>query len=139
MANVINVNLKETTEKIKEMCGKHNISVDKMLKDSQAGTSTVDNMKKGSAPSIDKIIAIANYFDCSVDYLLGRTENPNVNNGGTNISQKYIGGDANASITNETKKSADSISEKFMEIFNNLPFEKQLAVMNFAVEKSQKS
>lgn len=67
-----------------------------------------------------------------------RTNQKTISNSGTSINKKYIGNDANASITNETKKSADSISEKFMEIFNNLPFEEQLAVMNIAVEKSKK-
>lgn len=138
MANVINVNLKETTEKIKEMCDKRNVSIDKMLKDSQAGTSTVDNMKRGSAPSIDKIIAIANYFDCSVDYLLGRTDTPN----GTSIRVGDINGNNNSltdsnNININNKKSADNISEKFMAIFNNLPFEEQLEIMNIAVEKSK--
>lgn len=68
-----------------------------------------------------------------------RTNQKTISNSGTSINKKYIGNDANASITNETKKSADSISEKFMTVFNNLPFEEQLAVMNVAVEKSKKT
>lgn len=32
-----------------------------------------------SRPKIENIIALADYFDVSVDYLLGRTDNPKVN------------------------------------------------------------
>lgn len=44
---------------------------------SGAGKDFISNIKKGSTPSIDKVLALAVYLDCSVDYLLGRIENPN--------------------------------------------------------------
>lgn len=30
-------------------------------------------------PAFQKLIALADYFDVSIDYLVGRTDNPNVN------------------------------------------------------------
>ena len=39
-------------------------------------TRTIQNILSGSSPSVDKIYKIADYFDVSVDYLLGRTDNP---------------------------------------------------------------
>ena len=34
-------------------------------------------LSRGSMPKADNLAKIADYLDCSVDYLLGRTDNPN--------------------------------------------------------------
>lgn len=34
--------------------------------------------RNGTLPNGETLIAIADYFDCSVDYLLGRTDDPNI-------------------------------------------------------------
>ena len=33
----------------------------------------------GALPSCENLVKIADYLDCSVDYLLGRTDNPEIN------------------------------------------------------------
>jgi len=48
------------------------------------GTSITERNYQGyeygqKKPGHDSLIALADFFDCSVDYLLGRTENPEVN------------------------------------------------------------
>ena len=53
------------------------LSKNKLLINVELNKSVFDNMKKGQIPSVDKIHKIADYLDCSVDYLLGRTDNPN--------------------------------------------------------------
>lgn len=40
--------------------------------------ATATKWKNGSIPGGDALIKIADYFDCSVDYLLGRTASPSV-------------------------------------------------------------
>lgn len=43
-------------------------------------TGNISDWKSGrSMPSAVKLDALADYLDCSVDYLLGRTDNPEVN------------------------------------------------------------
>ncbi len=130
-------NLEFLISSIEELCKQRKMSVKSALEDCGLTRNVVDNMKKGSVPSIDKIFTLSNYFDVSVDYLLGRTDEPN----STLIKSGDINGDNNSltdsNNVNISKKQTDSISEKFMEIFNNLPFEEQLTVMNFAVEKSK--
>lgn len=48
------------------------ISGRKFMSDSGLKRGVLDNMKKGSMPSADKIAIIADYLGVSVDYLLGR-------------------------------------------------------------------
>lgn len=66
-------------DRIIHLTNDRGLSINKMLKDAQLSTSIIDNMKRGQKPSVDKIYAIAEYFDVSVDYLLGRTDKPEVN------------------------------------------------------------
>lgn len=122
-----------------KMISERGITQSKLAENTSISTGNISDWKKGkSMPSAIKLDELATYFNCSVDYLLGRTDEPKmVSNSGTSINQQHIAGDANASIANATKKPADSISEKFMEIFNSLPFEEQVEIMNIAIKKSK--
>ena len=46
-----------------------------MLSDLNMGPNTMSNFKT-SMPKADTLARIADYLDCSVDYLLGRTDDP---------------------------------------------------------------
>lgn len=70
---------------IKELCKSRGTSVSKMLSECGIRKSLIYDLEKRDwTPSILVAEQIANYFDCSVDYLLGRTDNPTVS--GNNIS-----------------------------------------------------
>ena len=71
-------NSQETAKRIRELCSINSISENKMLESAGVGLRTLQNMKN-SMPSCDKVAQIADYFDVSVDYLLGRTDNPAIN------------------------------------------------------------
>ena len=55
-----------------------NVTMKKVLDDVGLGFNTMANMKS-SMPKADNLARIADYLDCSVDYLLGRTDNPEIN------------------------------------------------------------
>ena len=43
-------------------------------------TGNIADWKSGkSKPAAEALVQVADYFGCSVDYLLGRTDNPEVN------------------------------------------------------------
>lgn len=60
--------------KIKELCKANSISVNRMLEEAGVDRNFVFNLSKGCKPSIDKISAIAEYFNVSIDFLVGRTD-----------------------------------------------------------------
>ena len=59
-------------ERLKRLCDAHGVSMNKMLVDSGAGARLYYNLLRGSYPSIDRFAKIADYFDCSIDSLVGR-------------------------------------------------------------------
>ena len=63
-----------------QLLQKHNVSAYKFSQDTGIPQSLLSNYKAGTkSPTSDNLVIIADYFDCSVDYLLGRTDNPEVN------------------------------------------------------------
>ena len=65
---------------IKTISKNQNITVKKILEDCNINKGFIYDLEHKSAyPSCDKIARIADYLNCSVDYLLGRTDNPEVN------------------------------------------------------------
>ncbi len=66
--------------RIKVLCKEKNISVAQLLRDCNIAKSLIyDLERRGWWPSADRIVRVADYLGCSTDYLLGRTENPKVN------------------------------------------------------------
>ncbi len=65
---------------IKTICKKQNITISKLLSECNIRKSLMYDMEKRDyTPSAEVLEKIADYLDCSVDYLLGRTDIPEVN------------------------------------------------------------
>ena len=63
--------------KIKETAKIKNIVIKQMLIDCELGSNTMSALYHGKSIAFDSLAKIADYLDCSIDYLLGRTDNPN--------------------------------------------------------------
>lgn len=70
----------QIANRIKTICKVQKKTISQMLIDCEISKSLIYDMeKRDKSPSCDKMKKIADYLDCSVDYLLGRTDNPEVN------------------------------------------------------------
>lgn len=62
-------------EKIKELCQQHGISINYLEETLGYSRNTIYSMKS-KKPNAERLQEIADYFNVSTDYLLGRTDNP---------------------------------------------------------------
>ena len=68
-----------TADRIKSLAQNKGISVSKLLSDCELNKNAIFTMQSnGYYPRAEALIKIADYLDCSVDYLLGRIDIPNV-------------------------------------------------------------
>lgn len=64
---------------IKARAKEKKVALKDMLVDLELGSNTMSNMRHDRMIAADSLARIADYLDCSVDYLLGRTDNPEIN------------------------------------------------------------
>ena len=74
-----------TLEKIKELAQKQGISLQKVAEDLGYSINYLYTLKE-KTPKSDRLQEIADYFNVSTDYLLGRTDNPAI----AGDSKEYI-------------------------------------------------
>ena len=66
--------------RIKDLCDKHKISPTKLSLELGYSKDTVNSWKSKS-PSANNLQAVADYFNVSLDYLMGRTDDPRMRDG----------------------------------------------------------
>ena len=73
--------------KIKETAERKRIQLKKMYEDLHVNKNTLTNLYNGSMIKSDTLARIADYLDCSVDYLLGRSNQENTSCDSYTLSQ----------------------------------------------------
>lgn len=72
-------NSPDIANRIKMRVKQQGKTIGEMLADCNLGINTVSKMAKGTDILTQNFARIADYLNCSTDYLLGRTDNPEVN------------------------------------------------------------
>jgi len=73
-------NSNNVAERINTLLQDKKISQKEMLLNLQLNKNAISTMiYRNSMPKADNLAKIADYLNCSVDYLLGRTDNPEIN------------------------------------------------------------
>ena len=86
-------------------------TVGNMLSELNLGVNIISQLAKGQEMSCINLAKIADYLGVSVDYLLGRTGTPDID-------------------------PTDKIQIEFFKVFQKLPFEEQVNLINIAIQKA---
>lgn len=99
-------------ERLCELCTIHNCKPNTIAKDIGLSSAIATKWKnEGTLPNGETLIKIANYLNCSVDYLLGRTDNL---------------------IENTPSLTVDSTTYKILTISQSLPEAQKEELLSFA-------
>lgn len=116
-------------ERYSDLCNNKNTKPNPVGKVIGVASSTISQWKNGSIPNGETLIKLADYFDCSVDYLLGRTNEQNIsanysNNNITNSNNVSLG--ENSPVYNRS----DEISSEIAKIVSSLDMRQQTELLS---------
>ena len=126
-------NSQATAEIIEKIAKDRGFSITTMLTELKMNKNALFTMKKsGYLPRAESLCKFADYLGCSVDYLLGRTDNPNGSYVNGDNSVQNVGNNSSVTITDTQKQ--DTLTDEFIEIFGRLSFTEKVKVMNFVAD-----
>lgn len=122
------MNNAQTSFIIKQLCKQKGVTITQMLTDTSIRKSLIYDMEKRDyTPSAEILEKIADYFNCSVDYLLGRVPGPD----GTYYVKKRNTSINDKEDTDSSAEKNDDITEQFFNKFATLSFEEKIDAMQY--------
>lgn len=118
-----------TADLIKQKAKSKGISISKLLLECELNKNSIYTMQSsGYYPRVEALIKIADYLDCSIDYLLGRTDNPNMNNISIDSSNIVNGNNGNNSplTINNKQESISQDDTEILKLIKKLPLKKRI-------------
>lgn len=100
------------------LCIKHNTRPNPVAQELGYSNAICNKWKNGSLPAITILIKISNYFNVSLDYLIGITD------------EKYA---------TTSEKTIDEIEQEILSLTNNMSEDDKNAVLGYAIRISKKS
>lgn len=103
------------------LCAENGIKPNPVAAALGISSGSVTGWKGGKLPRIEALVAIADYFHCSIDYLLGRTASPGVVPDGFDLSEEEqellmyfrgLNGTARRHVLNYAEAERDAAAEK---------------------------
>ncbi len=133
-------------ERLLILCGKHNCKPNTIAKAIGLSTAISTKWKNGSIPNGEALVKIADYLGCSVDYLLGRTDEPS-------LSSNVIGGDVTGGtvvqgthhssvvIHNGNERTLTDEEVELLRLFNAVDVKRRMKLLNlaFSLEEETKT
>jgi len=129
LALLIKKRLKEVGKTLKQVSQECEISINFMQ----------SMQKEGYMPRLENLCKLADCLDCSVDYLLGRTDNPK-SESNTHIEQnhQYIQTDSSPIlVVSPSNNQLNDIHRELLTYFDKLSFKDKAEIMKMVAEKAE--
>lgn len=122
-----------TKDRIKNICKVKKVNMEQMLVDCSLGVNAIRQINDTKGMASFSLAKIADYLDCSVDYLLGRTDNPEVTY--NNHALSGDGGVAVAGGTNITISNQQKEDTELLNLIKSLPLKKRVKIISMIYEE----
>ncbi len=119
-------------ERIKLQAKSKGVTVKKMLLDCSLGPNTVSKVSNGTDVLSQTLSKIADYLDCSVDYLLGRTSEPKTTY--ENIQSSNIVNGNNGDHSPLTVNKSFDENKELLELIQGLSLKQKAKVITYIYE-----
>ena len=119
---------------IKQSAKEKKISIKQLLEKSELNINTISELSKGKQISYVNFAKIADCLGVSVDYLLGRTDDPKNNIATGDITNSNI----DHSMNIMASPAPDSTTKQFLDTFEELSLESKIKVISYAIELKNK-
>lgn len=117
-------------------CDKIGKKPNKVASELGLSSATTTRWKSGAIPNGETLVRIAEYFHVSVDYLLGRTNQPTQMMGHINGDNSVQNIQDSPVISHQSmpEQKQDSVTREFIKIFEDLNFDDKVELMGLAVK-----
>lgn len=129
-------------ETLTKLMKERNVTAKELSETLKFGKNQIKYWKdNGNIPNGETLISLSNYFDVSIDYLLGRTNEPNgvyQNSNSGNIVNGNNGDNSPLTVNGKAaapSEKKDTLTEQFMQKFEQLDFDDKVDVMQYAKNK----
>lgn len=129
-----------TAERVKLQAKSQGVSAKKVLEICGLGPNTITKMSNGSDIVSQSLKRIADYLNCSVDYLLGRTDSPNGTysiNGNNNVQVNGNNGD-NSPLSVNNSLQLDEMERNLIKTFRTLDFPQKIEIVSELMKQANK-
>lgn len=106
-------------------------------------SGAISAWKTGTIPDREALVKIADFFECSIDYLLGRTENPQAHKAGNNVTVGDISGNSGivGNVVNSSVDNTISLNEQeiaLLDLFRSLDIVTRSRVITTVADMREK-
>ena len=106
------------------LCEENNTKPYVIAKAIGASNSVCTKWKNGSVPNGETLLKLSNYFNVSVDYLLGRTDTPTGYSSGVNNVQMNLNSPQGSNTINNRTETMSAEDAELLELIKKLPLKK---------------